>query len=106
HCDGPGESRGAGDQHEATRAPILPCIAVLHNILLPRFVRGLWGWPACRAFSDRPQRPIRCELIADHLTTGARFSALEAWGPKNAQAKPEAGHFVAGVIAFGHGMQR
>src|SRR5438093_2212543 len=28
-----------------------------------------------------------------------------ACGPKNAQAKPEAGHFAAGVMAFGHGMQ-
>src|SRR6266478_6368500 len=26
------------------------------------------GAGACRAFGDRSQRPIRCELIADHLT--------------------------------------
>ena len=42
--------------------------SVLRTILLSRLV-GAWGACACRAFNDPSQWPVRCELIADHLTT-------------------------------------
>jgi hypothetical protein len=43
----------------------------LYNILFSPYLPC--GASACRAFGDRPQRLIRCELIADHLTTRPPF---------------------------------
>src|SRR5262245_17331428 len=39
------------------------------------------------------------------MTWSSSSSNKVACGPKNAQAKPEAGHIAAGVITFGHGRQ-
>src|SRR5262249_17534969 len=53
-------------------AQLLSCLVAVQcfiTLLSRRALCAGCGAGACRAFSDPPQRPIRCALIADYLTT-------------------------------------